>query len=113
VVHRQVQRHRAALREAGEQDVIAGDAARMFAMNQRRDSAALANFYICDSLSRALDTDGPSGFMVMTNLKIGMIDDQENKREYALIQYNKVLSWKDFENAHDLAKKYIERPYGR
>ncbi|HET7153417.1 MAG TPA: hypothetical protein VFJ29_06595, partial [Candidatus Kapabacteria bacterium] len=85
----------------------------MFAMNQRRDSAALANFYICDSLSRALDTDGPSGFMVLTNLKIGMIDDEENKREYALIQYNKVLSWKDFENAHDLAKKYVDRPYGK
>lgn len=85
----------------------------MFAMNQRRDSAALANFYACDSLSRALDADGPSGFMVMTNLKIGMIDDQESKREYALIQYNKVLSWKDFENAHDLAKKYVEHPFGK
>jgi hypothetical protein len=85
----------------------------MFAMNMRRDSEALVNFYICDSLSRTLDTDGPSGFMVMTNLKIGMMDDEVSKREYALIQYNKVLSWKDYDNAHDLAKKFIDHPYSR
>ncbi len=83
------------------------------AMDAGRYDEALSSFYICDSLSRALDTDGPSGFMILTNLKIGMIDDLQNKRPYALTQYDKILSWTDYENAHALAKLYKEHPYGK
>jgi len=84
------------------------------AMNAARYDDALTNFYMCDSLSRPLDReDGPSGFMILTNLKIGMIDDLQNKREYAHIQYEKVLSWSDYQGSHDLAKKYEEHQYGK
>ena len=83
------------------------------AMNMGRYDDALAHFYSCDSLSRSLDTDGPSGFMTLTNLKIGMIDDLQNKRQYALTQYDKVLSWTDYQNAHALANQYKTHPYGK
>jgi len=83
----------------------------LYDMNAGRYDQALANFYICDSLSRPLDTDGPSGFMIMTNLRIGMIDDVQNKREYALSQYDKVLSWKDFGDAHRQAAQFKIRAY--
>lgn len=84
----------------------------LYAMNAQRYDEALSNFYICDSLSRPLDTDGPSGFMTMTNLRIGMIFDLQEKRPYALQQYDKVLSWKDFSDAHDQASRYKARAYG-
>lgn len=84
-----------------------------YAMNAGRNDEALANFYICDSLSRGLDTDGPSGFMTMTNLRIGMIYDLQKKREYALMQYDKVLSWKKYADVHEQATRYKERPYGQ
>jgi hypothetical protein len=85
----------------------------MYAMNRGLYDEALANLYICDSLSRPLDSDGPSGFMVLTNLRIGMIYDMQRKREYAMMQYEKVLSWKDYGDAHVQAERYREHPYGQ
>ncbi len=85
----------------------------LYAMNRGLYEDALANLYICDSLSRPLDTDGPSGFMVLANLRIGMIYDLQHKHDYAVMQYEKVLSWKDYADAHALAERYREHPYGQ
>jgi tetratricopeptide (TPR) repeat protein len=74
---------------------------------------ALRQFYRCDEMSRTLDTEGPSGFMVMANLQIGMVHDVQGKRTFALQQYRKVLSMKDFETAHRDAKAYLKKPYGK
>ncbi len=73
---------------------------------------ALKHFYRCDEMSRTLDREGPSGFMVMTNLQIGMIYDLQGKRAVALQQYRKVLSMKDYEGAHATAENYVKKPYG-
>ncbi len=81
------------------------------AMNKNQFDEALQNFYLCDELSRALDKDGESGFMVMTNLRIGMVYDIQQKRQYAVQQYNKVLKMKKFENARDLAEQYLRSAY--
>lgn len=72
---------------------------------------ALRYFYKCDELSRVLDED-PSGFMVKVNLKIGNIYDLQGKRELALMQYRKVLSWRNVQNSHEEARRYMEKPYG-
>lgn len=74
---------------------------------------ALKNFYKCDELSRTLDTSGESIFMVMTNLRIGMIYDLQSKRDLAIMQYNKVLNMKSYQNSRDLAKEYLKKPYGK
>lgn len=74
---------------------------------------ALEQFYRCDELSRKLDKDGPSGFMAMANLYIGMIYDLQNKRQYALMQYQKVLRMKEFEDSHREARRYLQQPYTR
>jgi len=74
---------------------------------------ALKQFYRCDEMSRSLDTDGPSGFMVMANLQIGMIYDVQGKRIYAQKQYRKVLSMRDYEAAHRNAQAYLKKPYGK
>lgn len=74
---------------------------------------SLKHFYKCDELSRDLDKKKISGFMVLTNLRIGMIFDLQNKRNYAIKQYKKVLDMDKYENSHELAEKYIKEPYRR
>jgi hypothetical protein len=80
-------------------------------MQRGQYEEALQYFYKCDELSRVLDED-PSGFMVKTNLNIGKIYDLQGKRDLALMQYRKVLSWRDVQNSHAEARRYIEKPYG-
>ncbi|MFP4545114.1 MAG: tetratricopeptide repeat protein [Candidatus Kapaibacterium sp.] len=72
---------------------------------------ALKYFYKADEGSRKLDKDGPSGFMIETNLKIGQIFDLQGKRKYAKGQYEKVLRMDEYGNSHDEARKYLQTPY--
>jgi tetratricopeptide (TPR) repeat protein len=72
---------------------------------------SLQYFYKCDEACRKLDKE-PSGFMVNLNLRIGNIYDIQGKRDYAKMQYNKVLGMKEWQNSHDKAKQYLQRPYG-
>ncbi len=74
---------------------------------------AMFNLLKCDSLSRKIDKDGPSGFMSLANLLMGMVYDLQNKRDYALRQYRKVLAMKEYETSHQEAKRYLEKPYKR
>ena len=74
---------------------------------------ALQHFYRCDELSRTLDKKTSSGFMSQANLRMGMAYDKQFKRALAIEQYNKVLSMDDYQNAHKLAKQYLESPYVR
>jgi tetratricopeptide (TPR) repeat protein len=80
-------------------------------MDQERYEEALAFLYRCDELSRGLDKEEFSGFMVLANLKIGMIYDLQGKRDLALKRYEKVLDMKDYQQAHELAAKYRKSPF--
>jgi tetratricopeptide (TPR) repeat protein len=77
-------------------------------MNTRDYESALTHFFRCDSLSRELDTKGPSGFMVMANLKAGNVYDILGKRDLAVAQYDKVLSMKEYQDSHKLAVQYLK-----
>jgi len=85
----------------------------LYEMQNGRNDAALRHYYKTDELSRSLDKDGPSGFMIMSNLRVGMIYDLQSKREYAIKQYNKVLDMKDYQDSHKTAGKYLKTPYGK
>lgn len=80
-------------------------------LEHRRFESALKYLYQCDELSRTLDNEEPSGFMVMANLRIGMIYDIQKKRTLAISQYQKVLKLKKFESSHDAARKYLKEPF--
>ena len=82
-------------------------------MNFGKYDEALQYFYRADELSRILDVKEISGFMVMTNLKIGIIYDQQGKRDLAIVQYKKVLNMKDYQDAHQQAGQYLKIPYGK
>jgi tetratricopeptide (TPR) repeat protein len=74
---------------------------------------SLRHLYACDSLSRIVDKGEPSGFMSLTNLMIGMIYDMQNKRDYAVQQYQKVLQLKEYENSQRDARLFLQQPYKR
>jgi tetratricopeptide (TPR) repeat protein len=83
----------------------------MYSMNQHRYEEALAHLYRCDSLSRSIDRESPSGFMVMANLKIGNIYDLLARRDLAVQQYEKVLDLKEYKESYRLAEQYLKTPY--
>lgn len=80
-------------------------------MNSGRYDTALQYFYRSDEQSRSLDRSGLSGFMVLANLRIGMIYDLQGKRDLATMQYKKVLDMTDYQDAHKQAEEYLKAPY--
>lgn len=75
--------------------------------------SALVHFFRCDELSRAVDKKEQSGFMVLANLKAGMIFDLQKKRDVAIQQYKKVLKWGEYQGSHKTAEEYLRTPYGK
>jgi TolA-binding protein len=82
------------------------------AMLQKKSNDAMKYFVESDRISRKVDEE-PSGFMVMTNLRMGMVHDLMGQHDYASKQYDKVLRMPDFRGSHDLAKKYKKSSYSR
>ncbi len=83
----------------------------VYAMNTGKYDEALQDFYHCDEVSRDLDKNGESGFMVMANLRIGFIYDLQSNRDLAVQQYRKVLAMKKFENSYDQAEQHLKSRY--
>jgi tetratricopeptide (TPR) repeat protein len=81
------------------------------AMNARNYDEALEHFYRCDVISRELDDDGPSGFMVQANLNVGKIYDAQAQRDLAVKQYRKVLDMKEYRDSHVQAEKFLKTPF--
>lgn len=83
----------------------------LYDMNVNAFETALKHFFRCDELSRTLDKDGPSGFMVLANIKVGNIYDAMAKRDLALSSYKKVLAMKEYKDSHSQAQNYINAPF--
>jgi tetratricopeptide (TPR) repeat protein len=79
--------------------------------NSGRLESALRELYRCDELSRELDREEPSGFMVMANLRLGMVYDLQGRRADAIGQYTKVLKMKEYKDSHTQAERYTKQPY--
>ena len=72
---------------------------------------ALKYLYKCDEGSRVIDKSKTSSFMIMANLWMGKIYDLQEKRNYAIKQYEKVLKMDNYFDSHSDAKKFIASPY--
>jgi tetratricopeptide (TPR) repeat protein len=81
-------------------------------MQRGKYDDALKYLYKCDEFCRQLD-EKPSGWMIMLNSRVGNIYDLQGKRDLAITQYNKVLSWEDYYDSHKYAKQFLQRPYGQ
>lgn len=73
--------------------------------------SALKHFYRADELSRTIDKDEPSGFMVLTNLKVGNIYDLQSRRDLAMAQYRKVLDMAEYKDSHKQAEQFLKAPF--
>lgn len=78
-----------------------------------RNVADSAAFYFSKSekLSREIDKNGESGFLINTVLFLGMLNDLLGNREVAKKYYNETLRLKERNNSHELAKRYLKEPY--
>ncbi|HZW38556.1 MAG TPA: tetratricopeptide repeat protein [Ignavibacteriaceae bacterium] len=74
------------------------------------DSAKIF-FETCENLSRKIDKNEESGFLINTALYLGMLNDQLGNRDKAKDYYNELLDMREYGRSHTLAKQYLETPY--
>jgi len=68
---------------------------------------ALKYLYKCDEASRKIDKE-PTGFMIMTNVKIAQIYSNQGKKSLVKKQADKLLNWDDYRGSHAEAKKLLD-----
>ncbi|HYF02620.1 MAG TPA: tetratricopeptide repeat protein [Patescibacteria group bacterium] len=78
---------------------------------------ALKYFYKADEAGRSLTRDD-DGWILHTNMNIGKIYDMQGKRDLAVKQYSKIMSWREkFSSKYDqqfqMAQELIQKPYGQ
>lgn len=72
---------------------------------------ALQHFKECEQISRKVDDDEESGFLINAVLYLGEIYDLKGERNKAIQNYEEVLDFREFGNSHDRAEEYLENPY--
>ena len=100
--------------QAGYTATLAEQALYYLAQHQmafRRYDDALAHLLQLEALAGRHKED--TYFKVMGRLRQGMIYDLQNRRAWALQRYQEVLKMKDWSDAHERAKRYIDTPYER
>ncbi len=82
-----------------------------FYMNGKLDSAKIF-FTECENLSKEVDKnlDEESGFLINATLYLGMINDRLELRHEAVKKYKQVLSYREYNNSHKKAKRYLKKP---
>lgn len=81
--------------------------------NRNAADSAAYYFEISEKLSRELDKEKESGFLINTVLYLGMLYDQLGQRDKAIRYYNEVLKLRERNDSHSLAKTYLKNPYKR
>lgn len=73
--------------------------------------SAVVYFRECEKLSRVLDEDEESGFLINSVLYLGMLYDQLGERKKAIKYYNEVLDLNERGDSHTLAERFLKVPY--
>jgi len=81
-----------------------------FKLKEKVDSAAVY-FEKSEILSRELDKEKESGFLINTVFYLGMLYDQMGKRDKAIKYYNETLQLRDRNDSHKFAEQYLKTPY--
>ena len=80
-------------------------------MNRNIADSAKTYFSKSEQLSRKIDDDEPSGFLLNAVLYLGMLNDQLGNRAEAIKYYKEVLDMKDRGDNHKKAEQYLKTPY--
>lgn len=98
----------------GYNDKIKREAHYYIGVNYKREDSldsALKHFNICKQISRKIDEDEESGFLINTILYLGEIYDLIGERKKAKKYYEEVLDFREYGNSHERAENYLEKPY--
>jgi tetratricopeptide (TPR) repeat protein len=76
------------------------------------DSASVY-FEKSEALSRKIDGENESAWLINNVLFLGMLYDQLGKRDLAVKYYNESLKLRDRNNSHAQAEEYLKTPYKR
>jgi hypothetical protein len=76
------------------------------------DSAAFY-FEKSEFLSRKIDGNHESAWLINNVLFLGMLYDQVGKRDLAIKYYNETLRFRDWNNSHTRALEFLKTPYKR
>ena len=68
-------------------------------------------FEISEKLSREIDKDEESGWLINTVFYLGMLYDQMGMREKAVKYYKETLNMRDRNDSHKYAEQYLKTPY--
>ncbi|AFN74850.1 tetratricopeptide domain-containing protein [Melioribacter roseus P3M-2] len=81
--------------------------------NTNNVDSAIYYFTVSEKLSRKLDKDKESGFLINTVLYLGMLYDLKGDRQQAIKYYRETLTMRERSNSHKLAEQYLKKPYGK
>ncbi|MEW6195771.1 MAG: tetratricopeptide repeat protein [Bacteroidota bacterium] len=81
--------------------------------NRNIADSAVYYFEVSERLSREIDKEKESGFLINTVLYLGQLNDLLGKRDKAIKYYNEVLELRERNDSHALAKQYLKTPYKR
>jgi len=81
-----------------------------YKLRNKVDSAAVF-FEKSEKLSRQIDKDEESGFLINTVFYLGMLYDQMGMREKAVKYYKETLKLRDRNDSHKYAEQYLKIPY--
>ncbi len=81
-----------------------------YKLRDKVDSAA-AFFEKSEKLSRQIDKNEESGFLINTVFYLGMLYDQLGMREKAIKYYKETLDMRERNDSHKYAEQYLKTPY--
>ena len=79
--------------------------------NENQPDSALIYFQECEKLSREVDNDEETGFLINSTLYLGMLNDILGNRGKAIDYYEAILDMKEYGRSRALAKEYIKTPF--
>lgn len=98
---------------SGYTDVVAQQAYYYLARHallERDLDMALRQLQQIERLARGQKHD--TTFKILGRLRQGMVYDQMGRRDLAERRYREVLKMRDIADSHQMAKRYLDRPYG-
>ncbi len=98
----------------GYNDKIRREAHYYIGFNYKKSDSlnlALQHFKLCEQISRSVDEDEESGFLINAVLYQGEIYDLKSERNNAIKNYEEVLDFREFGNSHERAEEYLEKPF--
>jgi tetratricopeptide (TPR) repeat protein len=63
------------------------------------------------AISKRIDDDDESSWIVQANLKLGNAYDKLQRRNEAVQQYRKVISMSEYSGSRDKAREFLDKPY--